>query len=523
MLGGPVLSTQYLKNDLVAGVVVFLVALPLCLGVALASDAPLFSGIISGIVGGLIVTVFSGSALGVSGPAAGLAVMVAAAIGKLGFEAFLLSVVICGVVQVVAGFLRAGIISHYFPTSVIKGMLAGIGVILILKQIPHALGNDTSWMGEMEFAEGDGHNTFTELYYSIVSIHPGAVLIAAVSLLILIAWQRPVIQRIKVLKSIPAPLVVVFIGTLMNELFTTWAPDLVLGATHLVNLPVPGSMRDFFSFFTLPDFGQLTNMEIYTTGFTLAVIASIESLLSVEATDKLDRLKRITPTNRELKAQGAGNILAGLIGGIPVTQVIVRSAANVGSGGKTRFASFFHGVLLLICALFFAGFLNKIPLSCLAAILLVVGYKLTRITTYREMYRQGWQQFFPFIATVVGLVFTDMLTGVMLGMVVGAFHILVYNYKTDYLAKIEPEKRRYTMRLSEHMSFLNKASLTKALREPQPGCNVTIDGSNSVMIDYDVREVLKNFLIRAKAEGIEVTLMGLDEEEILNLPSSDDH
>jgi MFS superfamily sulfate permease-like transporter len=284
------------------------------------------------------------------------------------------------------------------------------------------------------------------------------------------------------LKSIPAPLLLVIVGTVMNELFITSAPDLALDATYLVSLPVPVSISDFFSFFTVPDFGHLTNMEVYTTGFTLAVIASIESLLSVEATDKLDRLKRITPSNRELKAQGAGNIIAGLIGGIPVTQVIVRSAANVDSGGKTRLASFFHGVLLLIGALFFAGLLNRIPLSCLASILLVVGYMLTRVTTYREMYRLGWQQFFPFIVTVTGLVFTDMLTGVMLGMVVGAFHILVYNYKTDYLVERELEKHRYTMRLSEHMSFLNKASLTKALSEPKSGCKVFIDSSNDVIL-----------------------------------------
>ena len=508
---------QYLKDDLLAGVVVFLVALPLCLGIALASDAPLFAGIIAGVVGGIVVTLVSGSSLGVSGPAAGLAVIVAGAIGKLGYEAFMLAVVLCGILQVALGFMRAGIISHYFPTAVIKGMLAGIGVIMVLKQIPHLMGNDTSWMGELRFLEEDGHNTLSELYYSLLTIHPAAIGVGIASLAILFIWQRPFIKNKPGFSQIPAPLVVVVFGILINELVKVTVPRLSLIGDDLVQLPVTISFGTILDFVTLPDFSQIGNPQVYTVALTLAVIASVETLLSVEAADKLDPRKRVTPTNRELKAQGIGNLICGLLGGMPVTQVIVRSATNVTAGGKTRTASFFHGVLLLISVLLIPTLLNRIPLACLAAILLEVGYKLTRIGIFREMYRQGWQQFFPFIATVLGIVFTDLLIGVGIGLVVGLFHILLYNYKTDYLLDVDEAAKRRTVYLSEHMSFLNKASLTRVLKEVPAGAEVTIDGSRSVMIDYDVKEVLKDFFTRAKAEDIKVTFKGIDEDEIANL------
>ncbi len=508
---------QYLKDDLLAGVVVFLVALPLCLGIALASDAPLFAGIIAGVVGGIVVTLVSGSSLGVSGPAAGLAVIVAGAIGKLGYEAFMLAVVLCGILQVALGFMRAGIISHYFPTAVIKGMLAGIGVIMVLKQIPHLMGNDTSWMGELRFLEEDGHNTLSELYYSLLTIHPAAIGVGILSLAILFIWRRPFIKNKPGFSQIPAPLVVVVFGILINELVKVTVPRLSLIGDDLVQLPVTISFGTILDFVTLPDFSQIGNPQVYTVALTLAVIASVETLLSVEAADKLDPRKRVTPTNRELKAQGIGNLICGLLGGMPVTQVIVRSATNVTAGGKTRTASFFHGVLLLISVLLVPTLLNRIPLACLAAILLEVGYKLTRIGIFREMYRQGWQQFFPFIATVLGIVFTDLLIGVGIGLVVGLFHILLYNYKTDYLLDVDEAAKRRTVYLSEHMSFLNKAALTRVLKEVPAAAEVTIDGSRSVMIDYDVKEVLKDFFTRAKAEDIKVTFKGIDEDEIANL------
>ena len=516
---------RYLKDDLVAGVVVYLVALPLCLGVALASDAPLFSGIIAGVVGGIVVTLTSRSSLGVSGPAAGLAVIVAGGIGTLGFKAFLLAVLICGLLQISLGFIKAGIISHYFPTAVIKGMLAGIGVIMVLKQIPHLMGNDSSWMGELSFVEQDGHNTLSELYYTLLSIHPAALGVGIVSLLILLIWKRPSGKNkpafrfipAAVFEVIPAALVVVVVGTLINETLKTAIPQLALRGENLVRLPVAASFGDFLNFLTFPDFSQIGNPKVYTVAITLAVIASLETLLSVEAADKLDPQKRVTPTNRELKAQGIGNLISGLLGGIPVTQVIVRSATNVTAGGKTRTACFFHGILLLVSAMAIPSLLNRVPLSCLAAILIVVGYKLTNLRMYLDMYRQGWQQFFPFIATVLGLVFTDMLIGVGLGLVVGVFHILLYNYKSDYLLDVDEEAKRGTVYLSEHMSFLNKAALTRVLQEIPAGADVTIDGSRSVMIDFDVKEVLKNFLTRANAEDITVRLRGIDKNEIIDL------
>ena len=501
-------DTRFITDDLRAGLVVFLVALPLCLGVALASDAPLFSGIISGFVGGMIVTLFSRSRLGVSGPAAGLAVVVATAVGTLGFDAFLLAVVIAGVIQLIAGFLRAGIIGHYFPSSVIKGMLAGIGVILVLKQIPHALGYDASWQGEMEFFQADGHNSFSELYHAALSLSPGAILIAALSLVVLLLWDRPAFKNSPALRLIPAPLVVVMLGILTNEAYATLAPAWHLGGNHLVNVPVPTGLASFLSQFTFPDFSQIANPAVYTTALTLAVIASIETLLSVEATDKLDPEKTVTPTNLELKAQGVGNIVAGLIGGIPITQVVVRSSANNDAGGKTRMASFIHGVLLLLCAALIPTLLNRVPLSCLAAILLLTGYKLARFSLFRAMWRQGVWQFVPFAVTVGGLVFTDMLTGIALGMAIGVFQILMYNYRLDPDSQ-DLGNGRLRIRLTEQMSFLNKAALRRVLRDVPEGSHLTIDASASRMIDHDVLEVLREFLTHADSAGIEVELLGI--------------
>jgi MFS superfamily sulfate permease-like transporter len=498
---------RYLGDDLRAGVVVFLVALPLCLGIALASGAPLFSGVISGISGGIVVTMFSGSRHGVSGPAAGLAVMVAAGIENLGLETYLLAVIVCGVVQIAAGFLKAGVIAHYFPSSVIKGMLAGIGIILILKQIPHALGYDQSWEGELEFFQRDGHNTFTEIGYALSALSPGAIIITIVSLTILIVWQSESFKRTRVAKALPAPLLVVLLGVGLNAIFRTVAPRLAISPEHLVTVPVSASFGDFLSHFIRPDFSQITNPAVYATGLTLALIASIETLLSVEATDNLDPEKRVTPTNRELKAQGLGNIVAGLCGGIPLTQVIVRSSANVDSGGKTRLASFIHGVLLLACVATIPNLLNEIPLACLAAILLVIGYRLARISLFKSMWREGFWQFLPFIVTIVALVFTDLLKGITLGMVVAFFEILIYNYQLDFYRE-ETEPGCFSIRLTEHMTFLNKAALKRILREMPPGCTLTIDMTGTRILDHDVREVIEDFKTHAEADGIHLSVKG---------------
>ena len=498
---------RYLGDDLRAGVVVFLVALPLCLGIALASGAPLFSGVISGISGGIVVTMFSRSRHGVSGPAAGLAVMVAAGIENLGLETYLLAVIVCGVVQIAAGFLKAGVIAHYFPSSVIKGMLAGIGIILILKQIPHALGYDHSWEGELEFFQRDGHNTFSEIRYAFSALSPGAFIITIVSLTVLIVWQSESFKRTRVAKALPAPLVVVLLGVVLNGIFGMVAPRLAISPEHLVTVPVSSSFGDFLSHFIRPDFSQITNPAVYATGLTLALVASIETLLSVEATDNLDPEKRVTPTNLELKAQGLGNIVAGLCGGIPLTQVIVRSSANVDSGGKTRFASFVHGVLLLTCVAAIPSLLNEIPLACLAAILLVIGYRLARISLFKSMWREGFWQFVPFIVTIVALVFTDLLKGITLGMIVAFFEILIYNYQLNFYRE-ETKPGCFAIRLTEHMTFLNKAALKRILREVPPGCTLTIDMTGTRILDHDVREVIEDFKTHAEADGIRLTVKG---------------
>jgi len=500
------LERQYLADDLRAGVVVFLVALPLCLGIALASGAPLFSGLIAGISGGIVVTLISKSRHGVSGPAAGLAVMVAAGIEALGFETYLLSVIVCGVVQLIAAFLKAGVIAHYFPSSVIKGMLAGIGIILILKQIPHALGYDQSWEGELEFFQRDGHNTFTEIGYALDSLSPGAMIVTALSLAILLGWQLPLLKQSRVGRALPAPLLVVLLGIALNKGFSALVPSLAIAKEHLVRVPTSSSVGEFFSNFTRPDFSQLTNPDVYLIGLTLALIASIETLLSVEATDNLDPEKRVTPTNLELKGQGLGNIVSGLLGGIPVTQVIVRSTANIESGGKTRRASFIHGVLLLVCVAMIPGLLNEIPLASLAAILLVIGYRLARVSLFKKMWSEGLWQFLPFIVTIVGLVFTDLLTGIMLGMLVAFFEILIYNYQMNFYRE-QTAEGAFTIRLTEHMTFLNKAALKRILREIPAGCELTIDMSGTRIIDHDVREVIDDFIMHAEADGIRVAIL----------------
>jgi len=503
----PMFDRRYIGDDLRAGIVVFLVALPLCLGIALASGAPLFSGLIAGIVGGIVVTLFSDSRHGVSGPAAGLAVMVAAGIDTLGFEAYLLAVVFCGLVQLAAGFLKAGVIAHYFPTSVIKGMLAGIGIILILKQIPHSLGYDAGWEGELEFFQRDGHNTFNEIGFALSALSPGAIIVTVLSLGILLVWQHPRFRTTRLARAVPAPLLVVVLGISLNWAYQQFAPDLTIAEEHLVTVPLSSSLGEFFSNFTRPDFSRIADTEIYVTGSVLALIASIETLLSVEATDNLDPQKRVTSTNRELKAQGLGNIVSGLLGGIPLTQVIVRSSANIDSRGKTRLASLVHGLLLLLCVATIPALLNEIPLSSLAAILLVIGYRLARISLFRKMWSEGFWQFMPFIVTVAGLVLTDLLTGILLGMGVAFFEILIYNYQLDFYRE-ETAPGRFSIRLTEHMTFLNKAALKRILREIPAGCSVTMDMTDTRIIDHDVREVIADFATHAEAEGINLTFKG---------------
>jgi MFS superfamily sulfate permease-like transporter len=501
-----------LKYDLPASMVVFLVAVPLCLGIALASGAPLFSGIIAGIVGGIVVSLVSDSPLGVSGPAAGLAVIVLSAIQELGaFEIFLYAVVIAGIIQFILGLIKAGVIGYYFPSSVIKGMLSGIGIIIILKQIPHAFGYDADPEGDLAFAQVDGHNTFSELWFMLEAISPGALIITLISLAILILWERPFMKKVPAFKVIQGPLVAVVTGILLHLAFSQNA-SLALMDQQVVNIPVAESLGGFFGQFTFPDFSQWNNPQVYVIAVTIAVVASLETLLCVEATDKLDPQKRVTPTNRELIAQGTGNMISGLIGGLPVTQVIVRSSANIQSGGRTKASAFFHGILLLISAMAIPKILNMIPLASLAAILLVVGYKLAKPSLFKEMFRLGRSQFIPFMVTIVGIVFTDLLVGIAMGMVVAIFHILWNNFKTPY--HFDP--REYTngepilIQLSEDVSFLNKASIQRTLNEIPDNAHVIIDASKTKTVHPDILEIIENFEANAETRDIQVKMIGFD-------------
>lgn len=505
-----------LKYDFPSGLVVYLVALPLCLGVALASTGRsdlLFSGIIAGVVGGIVVGFASGSALGVSGPAAGLVVIVLNALDTLGsFEAFLLAVVIAGLLQIIAGLLKAGIIGYYFPSAVIKGMLAAIGITLVLKEIPHAFGYDADFMGDEAFIQKDGQNTFSELLNMIKYCSVGAIIISAVSLGLLILFDKPFMKKIQLFKFLPGALFVVIIGTMLNLLFGTIAPEWVLTGEHLVQLPVASNANEFFSFFKSPDFSAFQRVEVYTIAVTIAIVASLESLLSVEATDKLDPYKRDTPTNRELIAQGLGNMTSGLLGGLPVTQVIVRSSANIESGARSKMATVIHGTILLLSAIFIPKYLNYIPLSCLAAVLLMVGYKLSKFSLYLGMYKLGKDQFIPFFVTVTAILSTDLLKGIAIGMVVAIYFILRKNYKHSYHYKKEEHHHGevITLQLSEEVTFLNKGSIGLTLDHLPDNSTVIIDGSKSIHIDYDVLEIIQDFKAhRAPQRNITVETKGI--------------
>ena len=500
-----------LKDDVPASVVVFLVAMPLCLGIALASGAPLFAGLISGIIGGVVVGALSGSPLGVSGPAAGLAVIVLNAITNLGsFEVFLVAVILAGIIQLLMGIAKAGIIAHFFPSSVIHGMLAGIGIIIFLKQIPHAFGYDKVPEGDVHFQQVDGQNTFSELTNMLDYISPGVLIVSVVSLGILILWETPVFKKLKFTKLVQGPLVAVVTGIILTLVFGSMA-SLTISAEHMVSVPVPENVNEFFSNFSFPDFNALKNPQVYVTAVVIAVVASLETLLCVEASDKQDTLKRITPTNRELKAQGVGNIISGCIGGLPLTQVIVRSSANQQSGGKTKASTILHGVLLLASVIAIPNILNLIPLGVLAAILLVVGYKLAKPALFIKMYKDGLGQFIPFLVTVLGIVFTDLLMGIGLGMVVAVFIILKNNYKIPFRMKREnlTGKDEIKIALSNDITFLNKASIQKALAEIPNDTHVVIDATNNHFIHHDVIEIIEDFEVNAKTRNIEVNILEL--------------
>lgn len=506
---------MYFKTDILSGAVVFLVALPLCLGIALASGAPLFAGIISGVIGGIVVGILSKSQLSVSGPAAGLTAIILAAIGTLGsYQTFLVAVVLAGAIQIVLGLVKAGTISNYFPSNVIEGMLTAIGVIIILKQLPHAIGYDADNEGDFFFIEKTtGHNTFSALIDAVNYSHLGAITVTLVSLAILIAFTK--IDFLKKLKVVPGALVVVVVGVLINEFFKASGSSLAISQDHLVSLPVPKSLNDFVGQFSLPNFAEIARPDVWVVALTIAVVASIETLLCIEASDKLDPLKRYTDSNVELLAQGTGNILSGLLGGLPMTSVIVRTSANINSGGRTKTAAIAHGILLLLAVVIIPAILNKIPLACLAAILLMIGYKLASPAVFKHMWKSGKYQFIPFIVTMVAVVFTDLLEGVAIGLVVSIFFILRANLKLAYFFKKEEyhEGEVITIKLAQEVSFLNKAAIKQTLNHLPAGSKVVIDATDTFYIDHDVVQLVKDFLnIGSKDKNIQVSLVGFKDE-----------
>ena len=509
-----------LKADFASGLVVFLVALPLCLGIALASGAPLFSGIISGIIGGIVVGYLSTSHLSVSGPAAGLTAIVLTAITDLGaFDIFLTAVFIAGIIQLLLGFIKAGSISNYFPTNVIEGMLAGIGVIIILKQLPHAFGYDSDFEGDESFLQFDGSNTFSAISGLSNYIQIGSIVITLVSLAILISWDK--VSFLKKLKLVPGALIAVAIGVILNEIFIISGSSLEISKEHLVSLPIPSSIEEFKGIIVTPNFSEITNPKVWMIGLTIAIVASIETLLCIEAADRMDQQKRYTDTNVELKAQGIGNLISSLLGGLPMTSVVVRTSANNNAGAKSKMSAIIHGLLLLISILAIPTILNKIPLATLAAILLLVGYKLAKPATFLHFWQKGKYQFIPFIATLLAVVFTDLLKGVALGIIISIIFVLKGNLKRAYSFKKEEyaEGDVIHIHLAQEVSFLNKAAIKSTLNDIPQNSKVIIDASETVYIAHDILDLIHEFkTTRAIDEKIKVKLKGF--KKAYNLENS---
>jgi len=504
----------YLNSDFASGLVVFLVALPLCLGIALASGAPLFSGIISGIVGGIVVGFLSQSQLSVSGPAAGLTAIILTAITDLGsFNGFLLAVMLAGIFQLILGYIKAGTISNYFPNNVIEGMLAGIGVIIILKQIPHAFGYDPDFEGDESFLQIDGQNSFSELFHVFNHIQLGSIIIALVSITILILWNK--IEILKKIKLVPPALIAVIVSIVLNEYFIKSGSDLVVAKEHLVSLPVPKTFEDFRNIIIYPDFTFITNPKVWIVAITIAVVASIETLLCIEAADRMDKQNRYTNTNVELKAQGIGNIISSLLGGLPMTSVAVRTSANNAAGAKTKMSAIIHGLLLLVSVISIPSILNKIPLATLAAVLILVGYKLANPKTIKHFWEKDKiYQFIPFIFTFIAVVATDLLKGVALGIVINIIFILIGNSKRAYNFKVEDyhEGDIIHIDLAQEVSFLNKSAIKDTLNKIPENSNVVINASATVYIAHDILDLIKEFKkIKSKDLNINVKLVGFKE------------
>ncbi len=506
----PLSSPKSIGRDLISGVVVFLVALPLCLGIALASNTSPISGLIAGIVGGIVVGMLSGSHTSVSGPAAGLTAIVAAQLAALGdFRALLLAVTIAGLIQIGLGIVQAGTLSAFVPSSVIKGLLAAIGVILILKQIPHLVGHDTDPEGDMSFFQPDNYNTFSEFMTLIGGqFHTGALTIGVLSLVLLIIWDR-----IKVLKKsiVPAPLLVVVLGVGLHLLFKRLGGEFAIGADHLVQVPVAESVKEFRDLLVHPDFSLWLEPKIYTAALTIAIVASLETLLNLEAVDKLDPQQRQSPPTRELLAQGCGNLTAGLIGGIPITSVIVRSSVNIHAGSRTKLSAIVHGFLLLICVMLLPTYLNLIPISCLAAILLVTGFKLASPKLFKDMWALGRYQFVPFIVTLSAIVMTDLLIGILIGLAISVAFILNSNLRRPMRRVVEKHLGGDVLHieLANQVSFLNRAALEKVLWDVPRGQHLLLDARQTDYIDPDILQLIREFKEHtAPIRGVRVSLSG---------------
>lgn len=498
-----------LKYDLPAGVAVFLITIPLSLGIALASGAPLFSGLIAGIISGLVVAPLSGSSLGISGATAGLAMIVWTAIDKLGFNGFLLALVIAGVFQIIMGLSKAGVIAYYFPSSVVNGMLSGMGLILFLKQIPHAIGYDRDYEGDTSFIQADNYSSFTELVHMLEFSSPTAIMIALTSLAILFLWEQPFMKKHRFFQLFQGALIAILAAVLINEGLQSFYPELALSGNHLVMIPVLNNAGDLLSQLHFPDFSLLNNPAVYLAALAIAVVASLKTLLSVEAVDKMDPYKRVTPTNRELIVQGIGNACSGLIGGLPMAQVVVRSSIGIQSGARTKATGIICGLLLLFAVIFIPTMINKIPLASLASVLLVVGYKLIRPKVFTTMYKAGMYHFIPFCVTILGMIFTDLLIGLVIGLISALFSILLENYKSAFYFNESHIGNKTILRLSEHISFLNKANIQQTLEQLPDYSEVVIDATRSKYIDYDVFEIIENFKIEAQRKHINLTIENL--------------
>ncbi len=491
-------------KDIPASIVVFLIAIPLCLGIAVASNLPPFTGLIAGIIGGIVVGIISKSPLSVSGPAAGLTAIVGGAVSTLQApEIFFLAVVIAGGLQIIMGSLKMGVIGDYIPNSVIKGMLAAIGIILILKQVPYMVGFKTSFEGDDTFIEASGSNTFTSVLNALNHLTPTAVAISLLGLAILILFERPWMKRQKIFNVLSGPLVVVLMGVFINSFLGGIDHPLTNNEAQLVEIPVANSISEFLNFFKFPQWSAISQFAVWKVGFTLALVASLETLLGIEAVDKLDKLKRVTPANRELIAQGVGNTLSGLIGGLPVTSVIVRSSANTYAGAHSKMSTILHGTLILVFILIAPGILNLIPLAALATILVFTGYKLAKVSLFKDYYRKGWDQFMPFVITVIAIVVTDLLIGVLIGIGVGIFFIIRTNFRTALVMVSDDNK--YLIRFKKDISFFSKPKLKDALQKIEPGSDLHLDMSRVEFIDQDVLETVEEFMVTAGSKNIRVT------------------